>query len=324
MNRKESDKLLLNLSLYLDNELSKEEMLEIEELLKIDPEVSAIFDSLRSTRIVLRNAPRIKRRRNFTLTSEHVKQVKKESGWVIGMRLVTSFSMILLLVVFTQNMLGDWSPLSSADISESSFVEDTADLGAMELAVQDSGDDKTVYGTDDAGDVSRGNSVEVAVDTVEGGSDDAAEIESNEFDVSQPIEPDETNPGCAIEEICGESAIGTDVPIGAGGGNSDGGDDESVAEAPIAKVDEESAVDDDASDSDIDQDSNAAGGQDAEDETEVETDDDSGGVAVIEEDLELEPPVEFDDGKDSTLLIVLVVFAAVSSGTYLFLRKKYS
>jgi hypothetical protein len=90
MNRKVSEKLILNLSLYLDNKLSKVEMLEIEELLKFDSEVAQIIDSLKNTREVLRNTPKIKRRRSFMLTPEHSKQAKQQSGVLSGMRMITS------------------------------------------------------------------------------------------------------------------------------------------------------------------------------------------------------------------------------------------
>jgi hypothetical protein len=306
MNRRVSEKLIRNLSLYLDNELSKEEIIEIEELLKIDQEVSEIFDSLKKTRLVLRNAPRIKRRRSFMLSPEHAKQVRKESGFLNGMRLVSTFSMILLLVVFTQNMLGGWSPLNNILMGASNSAEDTIAMNDMEFSVQDA-------------------AVEKASDFV----DDTFEDESAERDVAAPEVAETEVEDCSVEDTSadaqatdsadealeeGETVIspedvteGEDIPT------------EDVLNIGGANLTEEAATEDAVDTSEDQSDSYDDAEESAELAEEIESvEQDSADYAATEfvEDV--------DEGQNPVLLIVLAVITALSSGTYLFLRKKFS
>lgn len=137
MNQHKPEKLILNLSLYLDNELPNDEMLEIEELLKIDSEIASIFNSLRKTKEVLRNTPNIKRRRSFTLSPELAQQTKKQGGLLSSMKMVSTFAMILMLAVFTQNMMSNWSPNSSAIESDIGLAAELISPSQKDLALDE-------------------------------------------------------------------------------------------------------------------------------------------------------------------------------------------
>jgi hypothetical protein len=308
MNRKVSDKFIRNLSLYLDNELPQEEMIEIEELLKIDKEVSEIFDSLKKTRLVLRNAPRIKRRRNFTLSPEHVKQVKRESGWMNGMRLVSSFSMILLLVVFTQNLLGDWSPLNNIYLSSNNSAEDSFAMENMEFEVQDAADEKAA----DVGD-----------ETI---TDDFAELDEVASGVGEADVED-----CDVDEICVDPTLTNDADDDLEEGERAASPEDILGEGediPTDEADSEEDLDiaEDAVDAEMDQSDSI---DDAEKTTDADTSvEEAEEIEVVGQDdaegAEVEFEGEIDESKSPMLLIVLALITALSSGTYLLLRKKYS
>jgi len=307
MNREVSNKLIRNLSLYLDNELPKEEMVEIEELLKIDKEVSEIFDSLKKARLVLRNAPRIKRRKSFTLSREHVKQVKRESGWINGMRLVSSFSMILLLVVFTQNLLGDWSPLNNIYLGSNNSVEDSVAMENMEFAVQDAADEKAV---DDVDDTSADDSADLDEAASGVGEADVEDCDVDEIcvDPTSTYSADdslEEERATSPEDVLGE---GEDIPTD----EADSEEDSDIAEDAVdAEVDQSDTTDD------AEKIADAETLVEEAEEIEVVGKDDAEGA-------EVEFEGDIDESKNSMLLIVLAVITALSSGTYLFLRKKYS
>jgi len=307
MNREVSNKLIRNLSLYLDNELPKEEMVEIEELLKIDKEVSEIFDSLKKAKLVLRNAPRIKRRKSFTLSREHVKQVKRESGWINGMRLVSSFSMILLLVVFTQNLLGDWSPLNNIYLGSNNSVEDSVAMENMEFAVQDAADEKAV---DDVDDTSADDSADLDEAASGVGEADVEDCDVDEIcvDPTSTYSADdslEEERATSPEDVLGE---GEDIPTD----EADSEEDSDIAEDAVdAEVDQSDTTDD------AEKIADAETLVEEAEEIEVVGKDDAEGA-------EVEFEGDIDESKNSMLLIVLAVITALSSGTYLFLRKKYS
>ena len=313
-------------SLYLDNELTKVEMLEFEELLKFDSEVAQIFDSLKNTREVLRNTPKIKRRRSFILTPELSKQAKRQSGVLSGMRLVSTFSMILLLVVFTQNMLSDWSTFSSSDAAMSSL-----DSGAAEMGFMDTGDEisekaitsdmNTAADNESAApmadsEMDETNRVEEAVDCdAEGACDDAISVMSTDdaFGVTERATLPEGLEGA------GDGGIEDVSPEGPADGGGGGDDDAAPEEIPVADEGLDSEQDDAEQESAV---------EDAvqEDETEatIVVTEVATEASVVEE-LEVATTDESVDTDGNTkLLIALALISVISSCTYLFLRKKYN
>ena len=66
------------LSAYMDGQVSSSEKSQIDQRLKSDPEWAAAYRSLVKTRAILREIPRVKRRRNYFLTPEMVRKI----GWL--------------------------------------------------------------------------------------------------------------------------------------------------------------------------------------------------------------------------------------------------
>ncbi len=316
-----SDKLIQNLSLYLDKELSFDEMKEIEELLRMDPEVFKTFDSLKRTREVLRNTPKISRRRSFTLSAEDAKQVKKQNGFLNGMRLVSSFSMILLLVVFTQNLLGDWSPLTSMNMVNNDIASyaDEADSQEMDYSVDEI--EKAVDSDE-----------EDTVSDLAGDNADEAVDDAMSFDADAPEMSDEDVKDCSIEEVCvdtmsestddsteAERTLSPDDAVGGG---------ITPAEAiPVAEEDDSAVVLETPVVEPIQEGDEIIS---VATEVAIEKVATAGVEAVIEDStigeenemgkLDAEEIIE----KDFTLLVVLVAFSVFSSGIYLFLKKKFN
>ncbi|BCY16757.1 hypothetical protein hrd7_06060 [Leptolinea sp. HRD-7] len=94
------------LSTYLDSSLSPADARDVEERLLSDPVLKAALVSLRQTRGILRSVPRVKRRRNFYLTTEMAGQ--KQWTWLIPMINLSSAATGLLAVLLL--MLNFWSP----------------------------------------------------------------------------------------------------------------------------------------------------------------------------------------------------------------------
>ena len=332
MKNKISEKLILNLSLYLDGELPKEEMTEIEELLKLDPQVRKTFDSLKNTRVALRNAPQIKRRRSFILNPEKVKSVSKENRWVLGMRLVSSFSMILLLVVFTQSMFSGFKAqdLMSMAISENASNYDMAadNSGAPEMAFAI--EEETVE------DIQSKSATGDDLDSEN--SDDCAEVEvCTDSDVLTDDERSTEAVGRATvpEEI---PMVDSDIPLdenglsmeGVGGGQIpldeniestetvDGsmGNDEMMA-TPTLTIEEPTPM---ATEAVVEVEATQPVANAAMTEQVVEDANEPVANALSDGD----PIEELNNENNLALIIVLSIVFGASSGTYIFLKKKFN
>ncbi|MEI8132011.1 MAG: hypothetical protein WCG34_06225 [Leptolinea sp.] len=69
------------LSAYMDGRVSSAEKAQLEQRLQANPEMAAAYSSLVKTRAILQATPRVKRRRNFYLTSEMLRP--KSWIWII-------------------------------------------------------------------------------------------------------------------------------------------------------------------------------------------------------------------------------------------------
>jgi anti-sigma factor RsiW len=95
------------LSDYLDGQLNPQERARLESRLKVNASLRRAFEELRRTRIILRNAPRLRAPRRFTLTPAMIaKQSPQRSFWqpFTVLRLSSVLAALLLIVVF----LGDY------------------------------------------------------------------------------------------------------------------------------------------------------------------------------------------------------------------------
>jgi anti-sigma factor RsiW len=95
------------LSDYLDGQLSPEKKLRLESRLKAEASLRDALDELRRTRVILRNAPRLRAPRNFTLTTAMVRaRPPRRPFWTpfTLLRLSSATAALLLILVF----LGDY------------------------------------------------------------------------------------------------------------------------------------------------------------------------------------------------------------------------
>ncbi len=89
-------------SAYLDHQLSEKARTQIEARLYSEPELQEALESLRRTRLVLRNAPRLRTPRNFTLTASMagVKQSgRAPAGAYPALRLASMLATLFFVLI---------------------------------------------------------------------------------------------------------------------------------------------------------------------------------------------------------------------------------
>jgi anti-sigma factor RsiW len=108
------------LSAYLDGQLSDRERTRLETRLESEPELQTALEELRQTQGLMRNLPKLKAPRNYTLTPEMV-GLKREIPRIVPLlRYVSVLAMILLAVV----VIGDFMtpvPPSFSPATEQTF-----------------------------------------------------------------------------------------------------------------------------------------------------------------------------------------------------------
>jgi len=101
-NESKQNKELILLSAYLDNELPIVKRQSLEKRLLNEPELRRKLDDLHKTKMVIGNLTRVKAPRNFTLSEDMIKvRRKKQSPWFSTLKLATSLAAILLVVLFS-------------------------------------------------------------------------------------------------------------------------------------------------------------------------------------------------------------------------------
>ncbi len=121
------------LSAYLDDALKPAERQGIEARLIREPQLRERLQDLQVTRSLIRNLPRQKAPRPFTLTSDmvRVRQPRRKSRFNF-LKLASSFAAILLVfllgveVLFSQNVIAFPQPLAAAPMAESDEILDEA------------------------------------------------------------------------------------------------------------------------------------------------------------------------------------------------------
>ena len=92
------------LSAYLDGQLPGRERRKLEARLRQEPDLKQAYEDLRLTRAVLRRAPKIQRRRNFTLTPEMLGVRSRARGFA-AMRLVSVVASVLFGILVAGELL---------------------------------------------------------------------------------------------------------------------------------------------------------------------------------------------------------------------------
>jgi hypothetical protein len=93
------------ISAYLDGQLSEAETRRLSARLQIDPELASVTEALRQSRALLRQTPRRRAPRNFTLTPKMAGVKPPLPRAVPVMRLASVFAAFLLFVSFTVNAI---------------------------------------------------------------------------------------------------------------------------------------------------------------------------------------------------------------------------
>jgi hypothetical protein len=188
------------LSAFLDGQLPGRERRQLEARLRQEPDLKQAFEELRLTRAVLRRAPQIKRRRNFTLTGEMLGIRSKPRGFAV-MRLVSVVASVLFgIMVAGEVFLGGMVMSDAAEVSNS--------FAAME--------EKVSYGDEAGGE---------AMEATEEAPEEPAPAEAVEEPADMTGEdsgdygaPADMEEGDAGEEVAAEEAPTDEVAEPSGGG----------------------------------------------------------------------------------------------------------
>lgn len=101
------------LSAYLDGKLNTSELARLESRLNSDPELVSVLEDLRATRSILRQLPKRKAPRNFTLTRKMVGLKPPLPRTYPLFRLATVFSTFMLMLSFTVNAMSPYVSFSA-------------------------------------------------------------------------------------------------------------------------------------------------------------------------------------------------------------------
>jgi hypothetical protein len=180
-----------DLSTYLDGELTPTERSRLESRLEVSAEMRAALEEMRRTRQVLRNQPRVRAPRNFTLTPQMV-GIRTEKSPAFRLFPVMRLTAVLASLLFVFMMVGEFFWLGQ-NMAAPMLGEESAPLMAQEM------------GDTVAGEVSEAV-VEKAIPEGELEEPMALEVEPS-LDVAS--EPDERAPAM---EMPMEEAEGYQVP----------------------------------------------------------------------------------------------------------------
>ena len=155
MNRKPTPQLnrkeLELISAYLDGQLPEAQRQRLRQRLAQDAAFKQVFEDIRLTRLALRSAPQIKRRRSFTLTPEMVGQRRRAFGLQQASRLVAVVATVLLTAVFAGDVfffksgVQSFSLLSGGNMANEAVVEDSADFDMLESEPSGGGGEQPMF-----------------------------------------------------------------------------------------------------------------------------------------------------------------------------------
>jgi hypothetical protein len=141
MNRKPTPQLnrkeLELISAYLDGQLPEAQRRQLRQRMAQDAAFKQAFEDLRLTRLALRSAPKIKRRRSFTLSPEMVGQRTRVFGLQAASRLVAVVATVMLAVVFAGDVFllrggsQSLSFMTGMEAANDMVMENAADLEIM-------------------------------------------------------------------------------------------------------------------------------------------------------------------------------------------------
>ncbi|MBN1666837.1 MAG: hypothetical protein JW862_07100 [Anaerolineales bacterium] len=105
MNKKVSNRDWINLSAYLDGQLPTRQAARIEARLKAEPELQQAYRGLLRNRQALRDLPRLRAPRNFTLTPQMVKVPQQMVfRWPRALAMTSALASLLLVLVVVSDL----------------------------------------------------------------------------------------------------------------------------------------------------------------------------------------------------------------------------
>lgn len=121
-----SNKDYLLISAYLDGELTPSQRADVEKHLDTDLQFREALVSLQYTKQLLKSLPKVRARRNFTLTPDKVKKTAKPQRFQPAWGMVSAFSTLMLIVIFAVSRFAP--SLSAMSVVEPSMaaVEDNS------------------------------------------------------------------------------------------------------------------------------------------------------------------------------------------------------
>ncbi|MDH3944505.1 MAG: hypothetical protein OEV06_10470 [Anaerolineae bacterium] len=172
------------LSAYLDGELPDKQRIDLEARLLENDDLQAAFDRLRWTRALLRNTPRLIRKRSFTLTPEMAAAHAKPTGLFPTMRLVSALATILFVIVVGGDLAAnlvltgmrasnDMESIAAAPemMEMESLAEETLPAAAADTAIEEPVEDEAVSAEGDDGEAFDGDTAEDIQDDTAGEPD---------------------------------------------------------------------------------------------------------------------------------------------------------
>jgi len=114
------------LSAFLDSELSPQEISRLKGRLTAEADLREALESLRRTRIILRNSPKIRAPHNFTLTRQMAGIPEKQKSSIVFSLLKLGTALASVLFIFA--LLGDFiikKPMPMASYQEKEMVAST-------------------------------------------------------------------------------------------------------------------------------------------------------------------------------------------------------
>lgn len=147
------------LSAYLDNQLSAKEKLALEARLLVEPELKTTLRALRLQARALRDLPRVKIPRNFTLTAKQAEAIRPPRRSFFetlfpAFRLATSLSatafvVLLTVSVLNTSMLAQPQTASAPMVAEAPLEADAAGAAQAALGTPEAGVDVNTFATSD-------------------------------------------------------------------------------------------------------------------------------------------------------------------------------
>ena len=125
------NEILLTISTYLDDRLSGKEKEEFEAHISLDRETREMLESLRAVKLALSQAPRRTAPRNFTLSQEIARKIRRATGIMPVFRFASATAAVTAMLLFAFSYL--FNPITAAAPVAKSAQENGISRSAFEV-----------------------------------------------------------------------------------------------------------------------------------------------------------------------------------------------